>query len=73
MSQTRRQNFTEENLSLTREMVQAFLDQGRRRDPQGRRLEKSRKKPEDLRTELKTKGHRDAEIDKVIGDWDSYL
>ena len=68
MSRTERKNFTPENLDLTRADIMAFMDSDR--DP---KTKKTKKKPEDLEAELKRLGHDDSEIEKVLGDWDSYL
>ena len=63
-----RSNFTNENLDLTRQDIMNFLDSDR-----DSKTKKTRKKPADLRAVLKNGGHKDAEIEKVVGDWDSYL
>ncbi len=63
-----RTNLTEENLTLTRAHIQAFLN-----SDVDAKTKKTKKKPDDLKRELKAKGHKDEEIDKVLGDWDSYL
>lgn len=69
-----RTNFTEENLALTRAHIQALLDEGREFDEKtGKRKGKTKKSHDNVRDVLKSKGHKDSDIEKVIGDLDSYL
>lgn len=74
MSRVKRANFTEEDLSLTRTDIQMLLDTGRPKNKDGQpdRTKKSSLTPDEMRVNLKKAGHKDENIEKLIGDLDSY-
>jgi hypothetical protein len=69
--QPKRGSFTEEDTTLTRKDIQDFLNLDR--EDKGPNKGKTKIKPEQVRSWLKTKGKNKDAIDKVIGDLDSYL
>lgn len=68
MSPHNHANMTKENLALKRGDIMTFLNSDV--DPV---TKKTRKTPDLLRTALTLGGHDAVEIDKVIGDWNSYV
>lgn len=72
---SRRSEMTREDLSVTREDIQNYLDSGRaKKSGQPDRSKPHGKSKQEIATFLSGKGIKDeALLDKMLGDLDSYL